>query len=85
MAWSSSAPGNPAPSRHWRFAKPGYEGPVTLLDTERHDPYERPPLSKDAILAETRAALGPAKRLAVIGGSFIGLDRRLGAQAPARK
>lgn len=27
----------------------GYEGPVTLIGAEAHAPYERPPLSKDAI------------------------------------
>lgn len=33
----------------------GYAGPVTLIGDEIHAPYERPPLSKDAILAETPA------------------------------
>ena len=27
----------------------GYDGPVTLVGAERHAPYERPPLSKQAI------------------------------------
>ena len=27
----------------------GYEGPVTLIGEEQHHPYERPPLSKDAL------------------------------------
>ena len=30
----------------------GYEGPVTLIGAELHAPYERPPLSKDAITDE---------------------------------
>jgi 3-phenylpropionate/trans-cinnamate dioxygenase ferredoxin reductase component len=30
----------------------GYDGPVTLIGDEPHLPYERPPLSKDAMLAE---------------------------------
>lgn len=30
----------------------GYEGPVTLIGTERHLPYERPPLSKDAMVCD---------------------------------
>ncbi len=30
----------------------GYEGPVTLIGTERHLPYERPPLSKDAMVSD---------------------------------
>lgn len=31
----------------------GYGGPVTLVGDERHLPYERPPLSKQALVAET--------------------------------
>jgi 3-phenylpropionate/trans-cinnamate dioxygenase ferredoxin reductase subunit len=140
----------------------GYAGPVTLHGAELHPPYERPPLSKDALFTESpspkpiggserladaaidfrpgltateidraarvvrcdgaaelaydklliatgarprtlpaadgamtlrtlddaaaiRAALGPGRRLAVIGGGFIGLElaasaRRLGAE-----
>jgi len=30
----------------------GYEGPVTLVGAEVHLPYERPPLSKDAMFGE---------------------------------
>jgi 3-phenylpropionate/trans-cinnamate dioxygenase ferredoxin reductase subunit len=30
----------------------GYDGPVTLIGTEKHLPYERPPLSKDAMVSE---------------------------------
>ncbi|TIN19160.1 MAG: ferredoxin reductase [Mesorhizobium sp.] len=30
----------------------GYEGPVTLVGDEPHLPYERPPLSKDAMVSE---------------------------------
>ncbi|PSH54570.1 ferredoxin reductase [Phyllobacterium brassicacearum] len=30
----------------------GYEGPVTLIGTERHLPYERPPLSKDVMVSD---------------------------------
>lgn len=30
----------------------GYPGPVTLVGTERHLPYERPPLSKEGMAAE---------------------------------
>ncbi len=50
----------------------GYEGAVTLIDAERHDPYERPPLSKDAILAETPVpkGIGGAERLAEAGIDF---------------
>ena len=28
----------------------GYQGPVTLIGTEKHLPYERPPLSKEAMV-----------------------------------
>jgi 3-phenylpropionate/trans-cinnamate dioxygenase ferredoxin reductase subunit len=31
----------------------GYEGPITLVGAEAHLPYERPPLSKQAMLSET--------------------------------
>ncbi len=31
----------------------GYAGPVTLIGDERHLPYERPPLSKQAMVSET--------------------------------
>ncbi|HEY9346866.1 MAG TPA: FAD-dependent oxidoreductase, partial [Inquilinus sp.] len=30
----------------------GWDGPVTLVGGEVHPPYERPPLSKAALLAE---------------------------------
>jgi 3-phenylpropionate/trans-cinnamate dioxygenase ferredoxin reductase component len=43
----------------------GYDGPVTLIGAEPHAPYERPPLSKDAITAEAPAPKGiGADRLA---------------------
>ena len=38
----------------------GYEGPITLIGAEEHLPYERPPLSKEALLAPT---LPPPKLL----------------------
>ena len=34
----------------------GYEGAVTLVGDEPHHPYERPPLSKDVLAADRRAA-----------------------------
>lgn len=50
----------------------GYPGSVTLLDAEPHDPYERPPLSKDAILAGRPAPKGicGADRLGEAGIDF---------------
>ncbi len=38
----------------------GWSGSITLLGAERHHPYERPPLSKDALAAETPAPRGIA-------------------------
>ncbi|WP_201026311.1 NAD(P)/FAD-dependent oxidoreductase [Paramesorhizobium deserti] len=34
----------------------GYDGPVTLVGAERHLPYERPPLSKETMLADNPQA-----------------------------
>ncbi len=50
----------------------GYDGAVTLIGAERHPPYERPPLSKDAMLAETPSgrAIGGSERLAEAGIDF---------------
>lgn len=50
----------------------GYGGPVTLIGAEPHAPYERPPLSKDALTADTlRAkAIGGLERLAEAGINF---------------
>lgn len=44
----------------------GFDGDVTLIGAERHVPYERPPLSKDAILSEvpTPKPIAGADRLA---------------------
>jgi 3-phenylpropionate/trans-cinnamate dioxygenase ferredoxin reductase component len=35
----------------------GYDGPVTLIGDEPHLPYERPPLSKDAMVSEAEPLL----------------------------
>jgi 3-phenylpropionate/trans-cinnamate dioxygenase ferredoxin reductase subunit len=50
----------------------GYDGPVTLVGAEPHPPYERPPLSKDAITAEVPApkAISGASGLAEAGIDF---------------
>ena len=34
----------------------GYAGPVTLVGSEAHLPYERPPLSKDALVGDEMAS-----------------------------
>ena len=61
----------------------GYDGAVTLLGAEIHPPYERPPLSKDAILAAAPVPkpIGGVERLAEVGIAFrpgitvAGIDR----------
>ena len=49
-----------------------YDGAVTLIGAEPHAPYERPPLSKDAITAEVPEpkAIGGSQRLAEAGIDF---------------
>jgi 3-phenylpropionate/trans-cinnamate dioxygenase ferredoxin reductase subunit len=62
----------------------GYAGPVALIGEEPHLPYERPPLSKEAITAEeapTPSTIATRERLAaasieIIAQPAIGIDRR---------
>lgn len=63
----------------------GYEGPVILIGTEKHLPYERPPLSKEAMVSEdhpiprTIAAesLFTEKNISFIGSSTASsIDRK---------
>jgi 3-phenylpropionate/trans-cinnamate dioxygenase ferredoxin reductase subunit len=49
----------------------GYDGPVTLVGREPHLPYERPPLSKTALVSETERQ----PKLVAERGSFA--DRRV--------
>jgi 3-phenylpropionate/trans-cinnamate dioxygenase ferredoxin reductase component len=49
----------------------GYDGPVTLVGQEFHLPYERPPLSKDAMVSET----DPVPKL--VGDRQFFADRRI--------
>jgi 3-phenylpropionate/trans-cinnamate dioxygenase ferredoxin reductase subunit len=58
----------------------GYDGQVTLVGAEIHIPYERPPLSKDAMVAETPAAKGI---VGVEGLAASGVDFRRGEAAAA--
>ena len=50
----------------------GFDGDVTLIGAETHLPYERPPLSKQSMLAEVFAAttIATAERLAEAGVTF---------------
>lgn len=52
----------------------GFDGDVTLVGGETHLPYERPPLSKDGILAEVFAAktIATAERMAEANVAFRG-------------
>jgi 3-phenylpropionate/trans-cinnamate dioxygenase ferredoxin reductase subunit len=52
----------------------GFDGDVTLVGGETHLPYERPPLSKDGMVAEVFAAktIATAERLAEVGVAFRG-------------
>ncbi|MET3896419.1 3-phenylpropionate/trans-cinnamate dioxygenase ferredoxin reductase subunit [Devosia sp. UYZn731] len=52
----------------------GFDGDVTLVGGETHLPYERPPLSKDGMVAEVFAAktIATAERLAEAGVAFRG-------------
>lgn len=53
----------------------GYDGSVTLLGAEVHHPYERPPLSKEAIVAEAPA---PKPISGADGLASAGVDHRAG-------
>lgn len=66
----------------------GYEGPVTMIGTEPHLPYERPPLSKDAMVSDDhllpRTIAGieqfTEKRIDFIGSSTVAaIDRAVKA------
>jgi len=52
----------------------GFDGDVTLIGGETHLPYERPPLSKEGMLAEVFAAktINTAERMAETGVVFRG-------------
>jgi 3-phenylpropionate/trans-cinnamate dioxygenase ferredoxin reductase subunit len=49
----------------------GYDGPVTLIGREQHLPYERPPLSKDAMTSEAE----PGPKLVADHQLFV--DRKI--------
>src|SRR2546426_3842873 len=59
----------------------GFDGPLTIIGSERHLPYERPPLSKTFLRGET-----PFEDALVQPGSFYrdkGIELRLGVTATA--
>ena len=51
----------------------GYDGAITLVGAERHLPYERPPLSKDGMLAETTGmkTIAEAERFEAAGITLL--------------
>jgi 3-phenylpropionate/trans-cinnamate dioxygenase ferredoxin reductase subunit len=63
----------------------GHDGPVTLIGDEEHPPYERPPLSKEAItaaadpaprLVRAREAYAAAGITLMTGAVAAGIDRK---------
>jgi len=57
----------------------GFDGPITLIGDEAHEPYDRPPLSKQVLAGDwepDRIALTPSDKLA-----DLDLDPRFGATA----
>lgn len=57
----------------------GFEGRISLIGDEPHQPYDRPPLSKQVLAGDwdpERAVLTPAEKL-----EPLGLDLRLGVRA----
>lgn len=63
----------------------GYDGPVTLIGDERHLPYERPPLSKEAMVSDAEPApklVGDQQHFSdrriecVTGTSAVAIDRQ---------
>lgn len=65
----------------------GFDGDVTLFGGETHLPYERPPLSKDGMLAEVFAAktIATAERMAETGVAFQGGMRVDGIDRAAKR
>ena len=66
-------------ARRWRCATAGLSGRVVLVGAETHVPYERPPLSKDAMVA----GLPLSKAVAGADGLAEGIDFRRGVAAVA--
>lgn len=65
----------------------GFDGDVTLVGGEVHLPYERPPLSKDGMLAEIFAAkpIATAERMAEANVTFRGGVEVSGLDRPGKR
>ncbi|GAB3161947.1 FAD-dependent oxidoreductase [Myceligenerans halotolerans] len=66
----------------------GYHGGLTLLDAERHRPYDRPPLSKQVLSGEwapDRARLRSDEALNALDAEFVLGDPATGLDAATRK
>ncbi|WP_335991222.1 NAD(P)/FAD-dependent oxidoreductase [Glycomyces sp. MUSA5-2] len=66
----------------------GHEGPITLVGEEPHEPYERPPLSKQLLSGGTepdRLALHPARTFEDLGVERHRSTRAVGLDVPGRR
>lgn len=65
----------------------GFDGDVTLIGAETHPPYERPPLSKQGMLAELFAAktIATAERLAEASIAFAAGRHIMAIDRPAKR
>jgi 3-phenylpropionate/trans-cinnamate dioxygenase ferredoxin reductase subunit len=69
------------------FRESGYAGPVSLVAAEQRLPYERPPLSKETILADsepTPKTILTAEQLSVAGISVLTGNAATGLEREAR-
>jgi NADPH-dependent 2,4-dienoyl-CoA reductase/sulfur reductase-like enzyme len=57
----------------------GYEGAITILEAESEHPYDKPPLSKGMLLADTEPA--PVELMSAAELSTLDVDLRLGTAA----
>ncbi|MWA03629.1 NAD(P)/FAD-dependent oxidoreductase [Actinomadura sp. LD22] len=61
-----------------RLRRLGYDGPLTLIGAEAHEPYDRPPLSKSLLVQEDDPERGVPLRTAPYAD--LALDMRLGVR-----
>ena len=73
---SWSAPGSPACARPRRCGSSGFAGDLTIAGGEPHEPYDRPPLSKQLL-----AAPSSRRRARCAGAPGVEADWRLGRHA----